>query len=266
MTAPRRRLERNASIEVLGRALARGRRSGAVVPTGLDIIASRDDAEAVLDEATLAYDARIEGFCLAATTKECGRLTNCDEPLAAPMFACARIPNGGNLRVDPSLLGLGAELQFRFGRAFPIKDDVPGDLDSLSDAIVSCHIGFQILGRRSGYGTPMNGWTALADFGLAAHHVRGDALYPWREIDLRSLRISVSVDGNSVALSRGYDVYGHPLGVVSWLARSLATRGAYIEAGSFVAIGSCTGLTQLVAGHVYTGHFGGNQQVTLAAV
>lgn len=263
--AQRRTQVRGAQAEALGRALARSRRCGSVLVTDLNLITSREEAEVVLEEATLAYGSPIEGHCLAATTSSCARLLSCDAPLAAPMFAADRIADGGILPVTPSLIGVGAELHFRFGRAFPTMGDDPASLDSIRDAIVTCHIGLQILGRRSGHGTPAHDWTALADFGLAAYHVRGKPLADWDRLDLRVLEMALLVDGHKVASGHGGDALGDPFAALSWRAADLKRRGSYIEANTNVAIGSCTGLSQIVAGHVYTGRIGAGHEVSFTA-
>ena len=217
---------------------------------------SQQEVEAIQQQGVLAYGRSAEGYALAATTNRCARLLNCEAPVVAPLFAEDRLEDGGILNVTSSILGAGAELVFRFGRSFPTMDDDPSDPDTILDAIVGCQIGLQILGRRFRPDIRMDRWTALADFGLAAYHVRGVALTDWRDTDLRVLPISLIVDGHRMADGHAGDALGDPLAAVSWLARALSDIGSCIEAGSFVGTGSCTGLVQLVPGHVVTGSFG----------
>ncbi|MBY0296237.1 MAG: hypothetical protein K2X71_09395 [Methylobacterium sp.] len=250
--------------ENLGRRLAEARALGLVMPD-LDLrVVDGPAADAVQAEAVLAYDQPIRGYTLAATADHTARLLGCDGPIVAPLFAGAVLPDGAALTLPRGILGVGAQYTFVFGRPFPLDGEDSGDLAALADAILSCSISLQVLGRRVRHATPLDTWTAIADFGLDAAHVRGDTVGTWRVVDLAAAPVALALDGHVAARGSGREILNrHPLAAAAWLAETLARSGRSIDAGDAVATGSCTGLSQLVPGQRVEADFGVLGRVTL---
>ncbi|WP_375458534.1 hypothetical protein [uncultured Enterovirga sp.] len=163
--------------------------------------------------------------------------------------------SGSTLPVRSSMLGIGAGFSFVFGRSYPAEGELVGR-DTLLSAIASCHVGLQVLGRRVPGDTPLNEWTATADFGLAEAFIEGPRVENWRDRDLGKATILLRLDGHVCAAGEGRDTLGGPFDALVWLARRLDEGGGSIEAGDIVASGSCTGLAQMTPGAVATGDFG----------
>lgn len=251
--------------ERLGWQLAQARRSGTVAP-GLDLRAVDGPVSAaeVQDAAVIACGQPIRGHTLAATSDRVARQLGCDGPVVAPLLAGSLLPSRAGLTLPPGILGIGAQYVFVLGRPFPLDDEDPGDGERLAEAILSCHLGLQILGRRVPHGVPLNALTATADFGLDVAQVRGPSVVGWREIDLATAPVTLALDGHIVARGSGAEILGrHPLAAVTWLAETLSQTGRGLDAGDTVAVGSCTGLSQLVPGQRVEADFGAFGTVVL---
>ncbi len=135
------------------------------------------------------------------------------------------------------------------------------NLGSISDAVLSCRLGLQILGRRTASGVPLNEWTATADYGLDVACVIGEAMDAPKAFAGVTGRISLLL--NDVTIGRGADIGNlmDPLATVLSLARALHDQGTRLEVGDTVAVGSCTGLTQVVPGQQVMAVFDGRRHV-----
>lgn len=247
-----------ASLERIGRALAQARRSGRPIPRGecdLQRIRSLEEAEAVQAEAAALFASEPIGHHLAATTSEIRAVLNCPEPITAPLFPADRLPSGSTLRVTRSMLGIGTQFAFVFGRCYP-QEGESLSLETIAGAITSCHVGLQVLARRTEAGTPMNERLGTADFGLAECYVEGPSVKGWREADLPGCEVRLRVDGRTCTSGPASATLGSPLAPLLWLARHLDARERVIEAGAIVTSGSCLTLLQLTPGRVVSAVFG----------
>ena len=187
---------------------------------------------------------------MAATSALTARLLHLDRPVVASLFDEDVVPTGSTYRLPHGMLGIGCGLAFVFGRSFPVGGDQDHDVGSAIAQVYAC---LQLLGRRVPNLEPLIPWTATADFGLVVLHVRGPGEENWRELDLAHAELSLWVDGNVVGHGKGSDVSGDPLRAVAALSRTRVAQGGVIEAGDIVAVGSCTGLSQVIPGHLVTG-------------
>ena len=242
-----------------GAALAKARRSSHSGDVDLSWLTSLREARDVQDAAIDCFEAAPVGYTLTATTAVTSRLLNCSEPIVGKLLAEYVYESGSTLRLPYGTLGLGA--QFIFVMGAPIRE--PIDLRSVSDAVVSCRMGLQLLGRRASRGLPINDWSATADFALDVGCVRGAGIEGWDRADLQAIRVSLRVGGNDLARSDNPDAFGDPVGTLVDLARSLQARGGSLQAGDVVATGSCTGLAQVVPGQHIAAVFPGCGEVEL---
>lgn len=252
-------------VEGTGERLATARKQRALVggvAGDLGAIGSLGGAEAVQAAAALALDQTRIGWSLAATSDVTRRLLGCTEPVAGPLFAEDTYMSGSSLALRSSMLGIGAQFAFTFGRSYPMEDETVG-LESVADAVVSCRLALQILSRRVPDTVPLNTWVATADFGLSDAFVTGTSVEEWRFRALGDTDIRLLVDGHACAWGRGRDTLGDPLAPLLWLAERLAGRGQVIDAGDVVATGTCTGLVQLTPGRHVSGQFAGLGEVDL---
>lgn len=255
-------------IERFGRGLAEARRSGRAIRRGdcdLRRIGSLAEAEAVQAEAVAILGFDGIGHHIAATTPELSRRLNCPEPITGPLLPDDCLTSGSSLRVSRAMLGIGAQFAFVFGRSYPQHGESVSP-NTIADAIASCHLGLQVLARRTEADMPLNDWVGTADFGLAECHVEGPSVHGWRRADLPECEVRLQVDGSTCASAWASSTQGSPLAPLLWLARHLDARGRVIDAGHVVAAGSCTTLVQLTPGHLVSGIFGELGSVELQLV
>ena len=86
--------------------------------------------------------------------------------------------------------------------------------------------------------------------------VVGTAFEEWRNLDLASHLVTLSVDGDRKGEGTGALVLGHPLIALTWLANEMSRRGDGLRAGELVAAGTCTGLHFVQAGSTVVADFG----------
>jgi len=92
--------------------------------------------------------------------------------------------------------------------------------------------------------------TLIADNFFDCGCVLGAPLQKWRNLDLRSLRGTTKINGRLVGEGQGDLIMGDPLNALTWLAKSLLSRGQYIRKGQFVTLGSVVETKWLNAGDV----------------
>jgi 2-keto-4-pentenoate hydratase len=80
--------------------------------------------------------------------------------------------------------------------------------------------------------------TLIADDFFGAGCVLGDAVPNWQELDLASLKGSMSINGIEVGSGVGGDIMGHPFEALAWLANTAVQNGTPLQAGEFVFLGS----------------------------
>ena len=252
-------------IEHLGSELAACRRRGETSALPLHEIASLEQAEAVQAVAVAAYGGQRCGYKIGATSPGVQRMLGCEEPFFAPLFANDMVESGATYRLPPGLLGIECEFAFVMARAYPAAGEAPSP-DTLADAIASCHLALEIVGRRVDASIPLDAVSATADFALDMAYVHGPRIPDWRARDLAAVPVTARVDGQVRASGTGAEVLGSPLNALLWLARALAVRGAGFEAGDIVSTGTCTGIVPVGSGQRFRGDFGdlGFVEVTTA--
>jgi 2-keto-4-pentenoate hydratase len=88
----------------------------------------------------------------------------------------------------------------------------------------------------------------IADDSSAGFVVTGAPLAVDPGIDLRTVGVVVTCDGETVHTAAGAAVLEHPAAAVAWLVRRLAAVGRGLEAGWLVISGGLTGPVDLIAG------------------
>ena len=210
------------------------------------------DAQDVQDVAIECLGGTPLGYTLSATTSITSRLLSCSKPIMGKLLDEFVYQPNATLRLPYGALGIGAQFIFVIGS--PLTE--PASMRSVSQSIISCRMGLQLLGRRVATGFPLNDWSATADFALDVGCVIGAEVEGWQESGVHNIEVSLRMGANEVARGCRIEAIGNPVGAVLGLALSLQARGATLHAGDVVATGSCTGLTQVVAGQSVQAAFG----------
>lgn len=161
------------SLGQIGSALAKARRASRPSDIDLRSIGSLQDSQEVQDAAVMSYGGVLRGYTLAAART--ARLLNCPEPIIGKLLDEHIHDTGATVGIPYCFIGVGAQLLFML--ALPLAS--PVTLDAVRNAVVCCHVGIQLLGRRVPHGALLNGWSATADFGLDVGCVRGPPSRTW---------------------------------------------------------------------------------------
>jgi len=219
-----------SDIEASARALAEARRSGrplAALPARPQTIA---DAHAIQDATVAALGEQAAGWKVAAAAGQVmrGVLVGSRVRASPARFSAKKVP----------MLGLEAEIAFRFDRALPAREK-PYEKDEIA-GYVTALVAIEVVDTRfaSYADTPMI--DRLADFisngGLVAGTVRPD----WRTLDLAALKATLSINSVTVVEQVGGHVTRDPFIPAIALVNALRHEG--IAQGRVITTGTFTGL------------------------
>lgn len=79
----------------------------------------------------------------------------------------------------------------------------------------------------------------VADNASCGLYVLGGTPMPLDRVDLRTISMSMTVNGEVVSTGSGADCLGHPLNAARWLADELCARGIPLQAGDVLMTGAC---------------------------
>lgn len=133
---------------------------------------------------------------------------------------------------------------------FRLRRDLSGEptAEQVMDAIGSVAVGIELHNYRF-WQIPATSQELIAFNGIHAGLVIGSE-QPFRRRDLRSLLVSVSVNGNVRASGPASEILGGPLQSVKWLAVHAAERGRTLCAGDIIIPGSAVELVRVRSGDV----------------
>lgn len=161
-----------------------------------------------------------------------------------------RIFAGGRVPAPSDLLGTGLEIEFAFRLAadLPARER-PYDIDDIRAAIDGFLPLAELVGGRFEDRASLSPLEQLAD-GFGAAVIVGDRVPAWREIDFRTLRAELWIDGFRRQVAQDCHPAGDPLILVTWLANHLAGRSAAggLRRGQIVTTGGLAGVTPVTGG------------------
>lgn len=134
--------------------------------------------------------------------------------------------------------------------AFMIKDELAGTVTreqvlNATSAVCAC---LEILDSRYEQFKYFSMEDVIADNSSSSHFVTGPWLKDFRNIDLRELKMKMSVNGAMVHEALSQEISGDPVVSVIELCALLEKRGRKLPAGSIVLAGAATAAVALEAG------------------
>lgn len=167
-------------------------------------------------------------------------------PTARP--TCAPIPAAALHRSPTTLpacglhmIGIEAELAFRFARGFAPSDPEPS-LSSILDAIASVHAAIEVVDTRLADWRQRDRLWLLADNQMNAGLVYGDPAADWPRTPLDRVPVRLTIDGRARVEQVGGNPGGDPIRLLSWLVGHAWRRRGGLADGALVTTGSFTGL------------------------
>ena len=152
----------------------------------------------------------------------------------------AEIPIAGNM-ISPRAEG---EIAFRLKSTLTGTDNTEADVLAATKSIMPC---FEIVDSR------LENWQiaiqdTIADNASCGVYVLGDSEIDPNDVDLPSIKIDVSKNGQPLSSGLGSAVQGNPLTAVAWLANTLGGFGIDLEAGEIILSGSVVPLEPVKPG------------------
>lgn len=174
-----------------------------------------------------------------------------EEPTRGLIYARTIQPSPARLSAaEGGDRGVEGEIAFRFRRDLP-KRPAPYTREEVADAVDAC-AAIEVVSGRFVDGMERSPLERLADSICNGGFVPADTVRDWRTLDLASLHVALSVNGEVVLEQDGGHPSGDPLGVAVALVNMLG-----VKAGQYVTCGSCTGLRFLKAGDSCAVRFAG---------
>jgi 2-keto-4-pentenoate hydratase/2-oxohepta-3-ene-1,7-dioic acid hydratase in catechol pathway len=174
-------------------------------------------------------------------------------PFKSLQVSAATFPDAGRL------LGVEAEVAFRFGRA-PRHD---GKRAEILDAIDEAFVLIELCQSRFTNWEEVPQLTRVADFQSHGGFALGSGTRDWRGIDFSQQAVALIVNGKQVVANRGSHPSGDPLALAVWAAAHCHGRGMPIAAGDIVTAGTWTGMTKIDPGDEVLARFAGIGEATL---
>ena len=180
----------------------------------------------------------VVGYKVGCTSPALQAFMNIRNPCSGTMFAGTEVAAGGEIQLANYVRpGVECEVGVRLGSALD-PNDGPIDRERAAQAVAACYTSIEIVDERyvdyRTIGTP----TLIADNFMNAGFVRGAERTTADPLALDRMRASTVVNGKTVGQGVGSDILGHPLEVLVWLAREMASRGRPLAAGTLVTLGS----------------------------
>jgi 2-keto-4-pentenoate hydratase len=233
-----------AEIDRIANALLDARRRGVQIPPPGQAPASADE------DRVAARFSPVDGWKVGAKTPTA-------TPTCAPLLAGHVIDGPATFRAGSmNMLGVEAEVAFRFGRDLPASDTAP-DEATILDAVASAHVVMEVVDTRLADWKALDPLWPLTDNGMNKALVVGSAFDGWRGLDYDRQPVELVVDGKALVAGNGGNTGGSPLRLLCWLAGHVVTMRGGLRAGQIVTTGSWVGLRFVDPGAEVAARFAG---------
>lgn len=218
--------------------------------------ATMADGYRIQDAFMRSWGSPLAGWKVGATAPKVQEIYGADEPFYGPFYQ----PDVYASPAQPSSGSFGhhcieCEFAFRFARDLAPRDEKFSRAEIL-DAIDVLIPAFELISPRFDTLLQDNVALAAADCALNGGMVLGQPVENWRQLELESHPVVLTVDDEKIAEGTGANVLGHPFNVLDWLANTLPERGLGLKAGEIVSTGTCTGFHYVEPGQRAVAEYG----------
>lgn len=245
------------NIVRIARSFVDARRAGRALPDYPGTMPrALGDAYAVQDAAIQFADSDVAGW----------KVGKIDPPidganrLTGPIFADQVVP-AGDPAIAMSVFADGfaaaeAEFLLRIG-ATPDPAKTSYTIDDARALIDAVHVGIEIASSPFP-GINENGpGVTISDFGNNNGLVIGDGIANWREVDLDSWPVQLSINGIEAGAATTASMLDGPFGAARFLFELMAARGIPLRPGQWISTGAVTGVHPVVVGDKIEARFDG---------
>lgn len=256
---------RNAQIEEAARILRDATTSSTPCPPIRDIVGTATDLDIayaiqqINSDLSVVSGRRVSGRKIGVTSKAVQDQIGVDQPDYGTLFADMEFGDGIELPMN-RLLQPRAEAEV----ALVLEHDLDKGEHSFADIIRATAFALpsiEVVDSR------IAGWDirivdTIADNASCGLYVLGGRPVPLRNVDLRTISMSMSIDGNEVSTGVGAACLGHPLHAARWLADTMCARNTPLRAGDVVMTGALGPMQSIGPGQTVTATFVGLGTVT----
>jgi 2-keto-4-pentenoate hydratase len=214
-------------------------------------------AYALQDAVEIAIASMIRGWKLGATNEVSQKILGTPGPFFGPILNLAIFESGDTVPSPaPFLPGVEGEIVLHLGKDLPARE-AGYTLEDVTDAVSGISAGVEIAGSR--FDNAMGDAKSLlliADGGANVAFINGDVRSDWRSIDLESIPVSMTVNGEETGAGKSSNALGNPLNALLWLANEFSLQGRSLEAGMFITTGTITGFARVKSGDKVRAEFG----------
>ena len=175
------------------------------------------------------------GFKIGGTTERMRAYLGIDAPIAGFM-AAAGLHGSGSVLDYAGFNRPGIECEL----AVVLRQDLPAPCTpgQAAEAVGELMASIELVENRYGAG-PQRPPVLVADAAYHAACVLGQSFAGWRDLDLRAIRGTVTIDGQERGDGTGAELLGGPMEALAWLAASPeAAAFGGLRAGQAVTLGS----------------------------
>ncbi len=254
-------------IEGAAREIAGAREEGRLLQ-GLDEISpvKIGDGYRIQDAFMASWSRPLAGWKVGATAPKVQEVYGVEEPFYGPFYApdIYTSPAHPHAATFPHHC-IECEFAFRFARDLPPRGEAY-TREEVLDAVDVLIPAFELISPRFDSLLQDNVGLAAADCGLNGGLVLGEPCQEWRDLDLATHPVVLTVDGEQIAEGTGANVLGHPFNVLEWLANTLPKRGLGLKAGEIVSTGTCTGFHYIKPGQRALADYGALGRIEITFV
>lgn len=208
------------------------------------------------------------GYKIGATSVEIQELLGLSGPFYGPVFAEYCRDNKATIKVHEShgpkvepevVISIGKDIDAGSGEV--TDADVRECIDWIAPA-------FEIVSTRWADVGNQRGNCVIADFGSNHDLVIGEHYTDWRDIDLGSSPVTLSINGDEVAKGHtGLSIAGNPVSIVTWLVNHPGMRSIGLKKGEVISCGTCTDVKVISPGDHLVADYGklGSLEVNVVA-
>ncbi|HEY5135949.1 MAG TPA: fumarylacetoacetate hydrolase family protein [Candidatus Nanopelagicales bacterium] len=200
----------------------------------------------------LADGDRVVGYKLGLTSQPMQQMLGVDSPDFAPVMASHVHVDGAQIALaDYIAPKLEAEIALVLGAELSGPDCTPLDVLRATDGVVAS---IELVDSR------VADWRiklpdTVADMASSGAIVVAGRATAVSDVDLRTLGMVFTRDGEVIATGAGAAALGNPAAAVAWLVRTLHPLGAGLPAGSVVMTGALHAAVPVAAGETYRAEF-----------
>ncbi|MFW2333555.1 2-keto-4-pentenoate hydratase [Ilumatobacter sp.] len=254
-----------ALVEQAAKILREATESGQVCDPVREVVGTATDIDVgyaiqqVNTDLDVAGGRRVSGRKIGVTSRAVQEQIGVDQPDYGTLFVDMEFGDGIELPIS-RLMQPRAEAEV----ALVLEHDLDKGEHSFADIVRATAFALpsiEVVDSR------IAGWDirivdTVADNASCGLYVLGGKPVPLRDVDLRTIPMSMTLGGEEVSTGEGAACLGHPLHAARWLADTMSERGTPLRAGDVVMTGALGPMKPIAAGDTVVATFGDLGTVT----